>query len=178
MGIFNFLKKKTDQHPDLNEKPLDISHPLEPVRTGQEFNLAQQGASIDAIYAFLQFDYESRGFNDALTNPDDSYRNDNVNLLKQDLFILIEKSITFYEGLQKEVDFHINSRTRAGLIDLVEELKTRREMVTDHLAKIKIIKEDALNGNGAVQRIALSYQRGFMRGLSALTQSNVFNKKL
>jgi len=28
------------------------------------------------------------------------------------------------------------------------------------------------------QRIILSYQRGFMRGLSAITQSNVLNKKI
>jgi hypothetical protein len=51
-------------------------------------------------------------------------------------------------------------------------------MVSDHLGKIKSMKEEALSGNGAVTRITLSYQRGFMRGLSALTQSNVLNKKL
>jgi hypothetical protein len=51
-------------------------------------------------------------------------------------------------------------------------------MVVEHLEKIRVIKEDAIKSNGSTQRIALSYQRGFMRGLAALTQSTVLNKKL
>jgi len=177
MGLFDFLKKKNNQQPALIDKSIEIS-----TENGQavtvETNHLPNGAGIDSIYAFLQFDYEARGYNDALTSPDDSYRNDNINLLKQDLFILIDKSLTYYEGMLKEVDFHIGSRSRAGLIDLVEELKTRRDMVSDHLIKIRSLKEEAVGNAGAVQRITLSYQRGFMRGLSAITHSNVLNKKL
>jgi hypothetical protein len=174
MGVFDFLKKKNIQNQVSLDKPLENGL----INTVPETNHTSNGAGIDAVYAFLQSDYEARGYSDALTNPDDSYRNDNISLLRQDLFILIDKSLTYYEGMLKEVDFHIGSRTRAGLIDLVEELKTRRDMVSDHLGKIKSMKEEALSGNGAVTRITLSYQRGFMRGLSALTQSNVLNKKL
>ena len=78
----------------------------------------------------------------------------------------------------KEIDFHISSRSRAGLIDLVEEMKRRKEMVLEHLEKIKALKQDALNGTGATPRIGLSYQREFMRGLSAISQSKVFNRNL
>lgn len=177
MGLFDFLKKKNNQEQSLIDKPIEVNG--ETMQPGiVEDSKLLMGAGIDTIYAFLQFDYESRGYNDALTSPDDSYRNDNINLLKQDLFILIDKSLTFYEGMLKEVDFHIGSRTRAGLIDLVEELKIRRDMVTDHLEKIRNMKIEAHNGDGIVQRITLSYQRGFMRGLSAITHSNVLNKKL
>ncbi|HEX2395548.1 MAG TPA: hypothetical protein VHI78_09380 [Bacteroidales bacterium] len=175
MGLFDFLKKKNNQDPAL--KPIEVTADEGQAMT-VETNHLPNGTGIDSIYAFLQYDYESRGYSDALTSPDDSYRNDNINLLKQDLFILIDKSLTYYEGMLREVDFHINSRSRAGLIDLVEELKTRRELVSDHLGKIRVMKEEAVNDTGAVQRITLSYQRGFMRGLSALTQSNVLNKKL
>lgn len=178
MGFFDFLKKKNNQDAVLIDKPLETGSDAAQAMTIEETNHTPNGASIDSVYAFLQFDYETRGFNDALTSPDDSYRNDNINLLKQDLFILIDKSLTYYEGMLKEVDFHIGSRTRAGLIDLVEELKARKELVNDHLVKIRSLKEDALNDSGAVQRITLSYQRGFMRGLSAITHSNVLNKKL
>ena len=84
------------------------------------------GKGIDEIYAFLQEDYELRGYNDALTNPDESYRTDNINLLKFDLNIVIQKVTTYYEDMLKELDFHISSRGRAGLIDLVDVLKTRK----------------------------------------------------
>jgi len=78
----------------------------------------------------------------------------------------------------KELDFHITSRSRAGLIDLVEELKIRKEMVMKHIEKVNEINNEKKNNLGMPQRIILSYQRGFMRGLSAITQSNILNKKL
>ena len=132
---------------------------------------------INEIFAFLQADYESRGYNDALINPDESYSTDNAVLLHHDLMILIDKSVTHYEGLLKEIDFHIGSRSRAGLVDLVEALRIRKEIVTDHLARVRQIREEAVGGTGVTQRIALSYRRGFMRGLSAITQSRVFSKR-
>jgi hypothetical protein len=64
------------------------------------------------------------------------------------------------------------------LIDLVEELKIRKDIISDLLEKIRVIKEDALNGTGSTQRIALSYQRGFMRGLSAISQSKMFKRTI
>lgn len=130
---------------------------------------------LDAIYAFLQNDYETRGYNDALTNPDESYKNDNIRLTQHDLIILIERTLTYYETMLRETDFHIGSRSRAGLIDLVDELKIRKEITADHLEKVKQIKTEAHNGGNASQRIVLSYQRGFMRGLYAISQSKLFN---
>jgi len=183
MGLFNLKKKK---HPEQISEITDGSetrHGDLPEGVTAPGNLrsffpGNSDSGITAIYNFLQADFESRGYNDALINPDDSNRADNIQLLQHDLFLLIEKSATYYEGLLKETDFHIGSRGRAGRIDLVEELKTRKELVVDHLEKIKVIKSEAAGGAGASQRITLSYQRGFMRGLSALTQSKVLNKKL
>lgn len=170
MGLFNFFRKKGQQPANTNGSPVGDE--------GMTLITSNNVKGINAIYDFLQFDYESRGYDDAMTNPDDSYKSDNIKLFNHDLLILIDKSTTYYEGLLKEVDFHISSRSRAGLIDLVEELKIRREMIMDHLEKIKAIKAEAANGTGATQRIALSYQRGFMKGLSAISQSKVFNKNL
>jgi hypothetical protein len=133
---------------------------------------------LDAIYSFLQDDFESRGYNDALTNPEEGYKNDNIRLLSHDLLILIDRSTNYYESFLKELDFHIGSRSRAGLIDLVEELKIRKDIIRDHLEKIGQIKADAAAGSGSAQRIALSYQRGFMRGLSAISQSKIFKRTL
>jgi hypothetical protein len=133
---------------------------------------------LDAIYAFLQDDFESRGYNDALTNPEEGYKSDNIRLLGHDLLILIDRSTNYYESFLKELDFHIGSRSRAGLIDLVEELKIRKDIIMDHLEKIGQIKAEAASGSGSVQRISLSYSRGFMRGLSAISQSKIFKRTL
>jgi hypothetical protein len=121
MQLFGRFKKKHNGVPDI----APVNTPGMPVSlTGSDLS-NNPAKGLDAIYAFLQCDYESKGYNDALTNPDESYRNDNINLFRQDLQILIERTITWYETLLKETDFHISSRSRAGLIDLVEELRIR-----------------------------------------------------
>jgi hypothetical protein len=132
---------------------------------------------LDTVYAFFLNDYEPRGYNDALTNPDESYKSDNITLLNHDLLILIERTSTYYEDLAKEMEFHISTRSRAGLVDLVEELKIRMQIINDHRGKLTEIKKDAVNGTGAIQRIGLSYQRGFMRGLSSISQAKVLNNR-
>lgn len=178
MGLFDFFKKKTIAEtqplavavPEIRKDVFVEENKPEEANKGRDFG-------IEAIYNFLLEDFEVRGYNDALVNPDDSYRTDNIRLLSQDLDILIQKVDTYYQDRFKEVDFHIASRSRAGLVDLVEELKTLQETLKDHMVKINLIREDNENQRGATQRIILSYQRGFMRGLSTLTQSKLFSEK-
>jgi hypothetical protein len=182
MSLFDFFKKKQqeDTSPALNDNlvPKDLFLEEKDPNSIEAHVAAGMSTGITAIYEFLQGDYETRGYNDALTNPDDSYKTDNIRLLKQDLLIQIQKANTYYEVIMKELDFHISTRGRAGLIDLVEELKMRKEVVTGYLEKIKSISIEAEQTSGLTERIILSYQRGFMRGLAALTLSNVLNKKL
>lgn len=177
MGIFSKSKKRNNEAPDgtgdHNGMPKLSTPGMNELKAG---NLSVNGMKgLDSIYSFLQNDYETRGYNDALTNPDESYKNDNISLIQHDLVILIERTLTYYETMLKETDFHISSRGRAGLIDLVEELKIRKEITLDHLEKVKQIKVEAQSGGNASQRIVLSYQRGFMRGLYAISQSKLFN---
>lgn len=184
MKIFRIFSKKNGVVPEKTSGdptgiPTDLyKYGNKPGVKNSEFFPGDGSIGLDAIYAFFQDDYESRGYNDALTNPDESYKNDNIKLFNHDLLILIDRSSNYYDNLLKELDFHISSRTRAGLIDLVEELKIRKDIIQDLIGKIKVIKEDALNGNGSTQRVALSYQRGFMRGLSAISQSKMFNRSV
>lgn len=181
MGILKLFGKKGTEIPEKpNGNPVIIhkEHVNGSEIRAMEFFPGNASIGLDAIYRFFQDDYESRGYNDALANPDESYKTDNIRLFKHDLLILIDRSLNYYESFIKELDFHIGSRTRAGLIDLVEELKIRKEIVTDLLGKIRLIKEEAASGEGPIQRIALSYQRGFMRGLSAISQSKMFNRTL
>lgn len=180
MGLFSRFSRNSNHVPD---EKIAIPESIVPA-AGESKVPSASGTSVlpgnvtkglDSIYAFLQYDYESRGYQDALTNPDESYKNDNISLIKFDLLILIDRTAAWYETLLKETDFHISSRARAGLIDLVEELKIRREVTANHLERVRQIREEALSGAGSTERIVLSYQRGFMRGLYAISQSKLFN---
>ena len=188
MGLLNFFKKN-QKPPNTN----DTKNELLPVNENSDdiflkdkeltgytgyYSSNGEAKGIELIYAFLQDNYERKGFNDALINPDESNKTDNLKLIQFDLEILIQKVDTYYKDSIREIDFHVGSRTRAGLIDLVEELKTRKEIVLEHMDKVAEIKKEMETNKGMTQRIALSYQRGFMRGLSAVTQSKIMNKKM
>ncbi len=184
MGLFNLFKKNQNL-PKPVENQIQITSgefPAElPVgESGLRKTPALNGEAkgIDSIYSFLQSDFEIKGYNDALTSPEDSNKKDNMRLIQLDLEILIQKVDTYYKDSLREIDFHVNSRTRAGLIELVEELKTRKEMVLEHMIKVDELKKEIQSNTGMTQRIVLSYERGFMRGLSALTQSKIINKKM
>lgn len=185
MGLFNFYKKK--ERPEaVKAEAEDFEIPKEvfieekePQQERQEnSSTSDEEKGLDAIYHFLQADYEAHGYSDALTNADESYKTDNIKLIRFDLQILIQKAKVYYNDMVRELDFHINTRERAGLIDTVEELKTRKEMVIEHIEKVEEISQSMDTPDGLTQRTILSYQRGFMRGLAALTQSNILNKKI
>lgn len=176
MGALKLFSRKNHQNPGLVAENQDLI-PVSATE-GELKKISENGVKgIDKIYGFFLNDFESRGYNDALINPDDSYKTDNIKLLNHELLILIERTSTYYEDLAKEVEFHIASRSRAGLIDLVEELKVRMQIINDHREKLTVIKNEAVNGMGPIQHIGLSYQRGFMRGLSSISQARVFNNK-
>ena len=110
MGWFNFFSKKngTDIRNAANEslaKNMNPDIPGELFPDG-DFKLQQgslsannPGNGMEQIYNFLQADYESKGYGDALVNPDNSYKTDNIRLMQLDLKILIDKTNTYYENL-------------------------------------------------------------------------------
>lgn len=174
MGLFSRRKNNSavpgSPNPDAASEHGNISNHLMFSENGSK--------GLDSIYAFLQSDYESKGYNDALINPDESYRNDNIRLIRQDLMILIDRTLNYYETMIRETDYHISTRSRAGLLDLVDELKMKKDLLQSHIEKVNGIKKEAATETGASERIVLSYQRGFMRGLYAISQSKFFNGKL
>jgi hypothetical protein len=182
MGLFNFFNRNNKAEAtatnNTNTSLDGSSETKEP--TDKNFPLGSWSSAegINQVYLFLQADYESKGYNDSLVNPDDSYKADNIRLIKLDLHILIEKTTIYYDNMISELNYHILTRTRAGLIDLVQELENKKKLVEDCKTKLIDIKNSLNDEYGMCQRIILSYQRGFMRGLSALTQSNILNKKI
>jgi len=176
MGPLRLFSRKNNQNQGQDAEGHD-TNPTS-LSAGKITNLpVMADKGLDAVYAFMLNDYESRGYNDALANPDESYKSDNIKLLNHDLFILIERTSSYYEDLAKETEFHISTRSRAGLIDLVEELKIRLQVINEHRQKLREIKTEAQSGSGAIERIGLSYQRGFMRGLSSISQAKVLNNR-
>lgn len=178
MGWFTRFNKKepTDQvdaaiAPSENPKQISVDN--------SQLNGAsvhdQQG--IFLIYAYLQQDFEKRGFDDALVSPDEGYKNDNIRLIKYDLEILVHQIKTYHESLMKDIEFHIHSRGRAGLIDLVDELKIKQTDLQAHIEKVQEFEQSLKSDSGFCERAILAYKRGFMKGMASITQTYLLSKK-
>jgi hypothetical protein len=90
-------------------------------------------------------------------------------LLVSNLKVLFKQVKQIYIDNLKTTDFHIKSREQAGLIDIVELLKNRKETLENHLTEINKMETDLENNVDYMVGMLLSYERGFLRGLAALS---------
>jgi len=154
----------------------DVAYPPEDVfiekntpngdATSKDENEVSQD-NIHMVYAFLSKDYQQIGYDDALVHPDMAFRNEKVREIQGDLDIVLRKSKTFYEDAIRELDFLIASRNRIGMVDVVDELKMRKDKAAEHYKKILEIEKEAIQ-QGEAHRLVISYNRGFQNGMGAI----------
>jgi len=128
---------------------------------------------INLLFQFLEKNHESKGYDDALINPDNTHLETNIEALKNDLERTIRKIKIYYEDLIREINFHITSRSRSGMIDTVEELTVKKETAESHIKQIIEIEKAAENDKGPAQGTILSYTRGFKNGLAAISHHSI-----
>lgn len=190
MGLFSFFNRKNGNSngidilnspngqtlPEIPEnlfvekdKPLDA---IPPDKNGSP----APDVGINQLFQFLERNHESKGYDDALVNPDNTHLEQNVAALKNDLERIIRRVKTFYEDFIREIDFHIASRSRSGMVDTVEELTVKKETAENHIKQVKEIEQEANNNKGVGQGIVISYTRGFRNGLAAISHHSILRK--
>ncbi|RZK41172.1 MAG: hypothetical protein EOO90_12245 [Pedobacter sp.] len=184
MGFFNLFKKKSvDKEGNLEDKELlpeikeedfiDNSDPLQ--HYGNSNYSIEFGSKlpIDIIYGFLKEDYEAKAYKDALTNPDRSYKEKNISILRSTLDVKFKQVTLKYDDMSREIEMHIKTRGEAGLTDLVELLKSRKETLDKHRIELEQMKNDLRNQESYMLGIFTSYEVGFTRGLASLSLHNL-----
>ena len=76
MGVFDFFRRKpvVVKEPTIEQNVL-VEETNEKKPENNKITITYgTGKAIDLIYNFLKDDYESKGYDDALTNPDSSYK--------------------------------------------------------------------------------------------------------
>ncbi|MFD2514193.1 hypothetical protein ACFSRY_09970 [Pontibacter locisalis] len=189
MGLFSFFRSKnghtngfsntgpttTQPLPEITEDVfVERNKPADTVAPEQAGTTTDAG--INTLFQFLEKNYEAKGYDDALINPDTTHLNQNLEALKNDLARTIRKVKTFYEDFIREINFHINSRGRSGMIDTVEELVMKREIAEDHIRQVIEIEEQAKNNEGLGQGIIISYTRGFRNGLASISHHSILRR--
>lgn len=190
MGLFNFNRRNGHangtpvydraeaERPEIPEA-LFIEKEQAPVQAAEERPPAPApDNTIDVLFRFLDRNHEARGYDDALVNPDTSHLVHNVEALKNELERTIRKVKTYYLDFIREINFHIASRSRSGMIDMVDELTMKKEIAEGHISKVLEIEDDARNNRGDSQGMVLSYTKGFKNGLAAISHHSILKRKL
>ena len=174
MGVFDFFRRKpVVEQPTVEQNVLvEDANEEKPVNNIVTITYGT-GKAIDLIYNFLKDDYESKGYDDALTNPDSSYKEMNKAMIKSSLEVKFKQVRRRYEDDLRTIDFHINSRKEAGLIELVKELETKKEILLQHVKELNTMEQDFLNEAPYMMGMLFSYERGFLRGLAALSLEQI-----
>ncbi len=184
MGLFSFFNQKGNSNINQTNTPLpEIPENVFLENEKQETNSAADHLGspnsvngINLLFQFLERNHESKGYDDALVNPDNTHLNENIKTLKNDLERTIRKVKTFYHDFIKEINFHIESRSRTGMIDTVGELTVKKEIAETHIQQVLEIEREAKNDTGVGQGIVLSYTRGFRNGLAAISHHSILRK--
>ena len=175
MGVFNFFRKKQMlvEEPTMEQNlVVEETQNEKPVNSIVTITYGT-GKPIDLIYNFLKDDYESKGYDDSLTNPDTSYKEMNKSMIRSSLEIKFKQVQRKYEDDLRTIDFHINSRKEAGLIELVKELETKKEILLQHVKELNTMEQDFINEAPYMMGMLFSYERGFLRGLAALSLEQI-----
>ncbi len=185
MGLFNIFNRQR-QNGSNHVMAIENAVSAIPESTFIETELPENGqpeekaatpsGGIHILYEFLDKNYESKGYNDALMNPDSTHLEQNVIAIKNDLARSIRKVKTFYEDFIRQINFHITSRSRSGMIDTVEELTVKKETAESHIMQVIEIEEQAKLNEGVGHGIIISYTRGFRNGLAAISGHIILNK--
>ena len=176
MGLFSFFNRKNGT---ANQAELTIASDKLPSVTEEKIpgdNLPEVG--INLLFQLLEKNYETKGYNDALINADNTHLDQNIQALRNDLERTIKKVKTFYEDFIREINFHIGSRSRSGMVDTVEELTVKKETAENHIKQIIEIENDAKNNKGVGQGVIISYTRGFRNGLAAISHHSIMKRTL
>ena len=175
MGIFNFFKKKQQSlvQPMIEQESVNNDQKEEKMENRFITIAYGTGRPIDLIYNFLKDDYENKGYEDALTNPDSSYKEMNKSMIKSSLEVKFKQVQRRYEDDLRKIDFHIKSRQDAGLIELVKELETKKEILQQHVSELNTMEQDFLNEKPYMMGMLYSYERGFVKGLAALSLEEI-----
>ena len=188
MGLFNFFKKSNQVNnigvaelPNVEDdskeilpeiKREDFVDDLEPNLESNTITIKYgTGMPIEAIYAYMQDDYEQEGYDDAMCNADMAYKESKKEIIKNGLKMLFEQVRLRYESDIRDINVQIDIVEMQGLTTSSMSLKARRDTYNEHLKKINDMELSLDREDKKMMNMIASYERGFLKGVSARSES-------
>lgn len=186
MGLFSFFSK------DNGSKPVTINLPaaeqIEPATesvasvepTADENNASDKpmtisyatGWPIDIIYGYLHKNYEEKGFNDAMVKSDLTFRDMNMNIIKNKILMVFREINLNYDVMKHDLETRIETCSAAGLLSTVADMEKTMTIINTHKEELRQLECD-FRGNSDNTSVPLqSYECGFLRGIATIAMGN------
>ena len=178
MGIFSrlFGRKKEEQQSEtsetLNENVLQEDsadtaneNASTELRTTYHWVNTDTGFPIDEIFVLVRANYEKRGYDDAMRNPDGNYMKTGSAKIISELMARINQVTLIYEKFLSDVNVQIQILEEQGLLDMKKTLMSKQLLYEKHLVRLKEMKEMAEKRDSEMMGMVQSYERGFQSGI-------------
>lgn len=185
MSIFNFFRKKNEcdnaaikMLPVLgNEGSAEGDGAKNALRDEYSKNQSltvsyATGWPIDVIYGYLHKNYEDKGFNDAMIKSDLSFRDMNLNLIRNKIQMVFREIKLNYNVMRSDLQTRLNTCKAAGLITTISELENRMSIIDAHIEEMEILENDFMNSTNEASIPLQSYNCGFLRGIATIAMSS------
>lgn len=166
----------TDGPPEVSEQLFVEYENPDSNRSGRE-ETQQPRYDLARLYIFLDQNLEKKGYEDALTNPDTHYMKQQTDSIRNQLIFIISRAKTYYCAHLKDIEFHVETRKRQNLMELVAELETHRAKIEDEQQTVQSIENEVLKEGWPCQNLVNTYTRGFLNGFAAITYGTILSKR-
>lgn len=130
---------------------------------------------IDIIYTFIERDYENEGYQDAMCNPDDSYKESKKAMIKHSLKRLFEQVGLRYKSDLRNIEVQIGIMEQQGMANTASTLQARKDTLLEHLSIMSDMEAALDREEQKMMSMIKSYERGFLKGLAAKSDSLLRN---
>lgn len=183
MALFNFFKKKEKSNnipfrfsstnnspePSLEEINEDVSVTEDKNSQIKPLTVSYAtGWPIDIIYGYLHKNYEHKGYEDAMLNSNLTFRDMNMNIIRNKILMVFREINLNYDAMQNDLDTRINTCNAAGLLTTVADLNKQMSVIKAHKAELAKLEEDFRNKANEASVPLMSYECGFLRGVSII----------
>ncbi len=185
MALFNFFKRKPENPnlslilPSVEEAENEVSQETESSDI-QDANPAASntlkvsyatGWPIDLIYGNLHKNYEEKGYADAMLNSNLTFRDMNMSIIRNKVLMIFREVNLKYAGMKRELETRIDTCNAAGLLTSVAELEKQMAVINAHKEELSRLEMDFRNNANEASVPLMSYECGFLRGVSAIAMS-------
>ena len=185
MALFNFFKRKPENSnlslilPSEEEPENEVSQETESSYI-QDANPAASnslkvsyatGWPIDLIYGNLHKNYEEKGYADAMLNSNLTFRDMNMSIIRNKVLMIFREVNLKYDGMKRELETRIGTCIAAGLLTSVAELEKQMAVINAHKEELSRLEMDFRNNANEASVPLMSYECGFLRGVSAIAMS-------